>query len=136
MVESWRWATTEDASCAETRRVSSRVSLVPPAQSGGLVRTQMEQVQKTLRALNIVDDMTNVGPSRQKRIECPNQFILIFKEALAGLRARAASRCPWPDAKHVVALSEVLAERAEEMDEIAARTGRLGSARRFGHSLA
>ncbi|HVT99480.1 MAG TPA: hypothetical protein VHE33_18415 [Acidobacteriaceae bacterium] len=73
----------------------------------------MEQVEKALRALNIVEDMTYIRSVRKNRIDGSNQFILIFEEPLAGRRARSPARCPELDAKPVVAIFGVLAAREE-----------------------
>ena len=97
----------------------------------------MEKIEKAVGALDVTENVTDVGAARKQRVNGFDELTFIGKDTLAGFGAGAHASGPWLDAGDVAAGVVTFAVRAEEIDHVATPPGReVGLLCRWAHGWA
>lgn len=87
-------------------------AFAPPSQLPCFFNSEMQEIEEAIGALDVLEDVTNIGAGRQKAVDSGDEFAIIRKDALAGFGMRAAARRPGTDACDITAAFAVAIESA------------------------
>lgn len=93
----------------------ARTQLPLPTQLPCLFAVKMQKIEEAVGALDVLEDVTNVGAAREKRVDGCNEFALIRKDTLASFGVDAAARSPRADSRDITATLAIAVENAQEM---------------------
>ena len=85
----------------------------------------MEEIKEAVRALDVTEDITDVGAARKQRVNGFDEVTFIGEDALAGFGSGAHASGPGLDAGDVAAGAIRFIVRAEEINHVATPPGRM-----------
>jgi hypothetical protein len=83
-----------------------------------LLRTEVEQIKKTVEVFNVVDNVSDIGAPREQGVHRINEFIFVCKNAFIGFCVRTAASCPQLDASEIAAPPATFVVQAAQMDQV------------------
>ena len=97
----------------------------------------MEEIEKAVWALDVTENITDVGAARKQRVNGFDEVTFIGEDALAGFGACAHASGPGMDAGDVAAGAVRFLVRAEEINHVATPAERrIGCFYRWDHGRA
>ena len=97
----------------------------------------MEKIEKAVGALDVTENITDVGASRKQRVNGFDELTFISEDTLPGFGAGAHASGPGLDAGDVAAGAFSLNVRAEEINHVATPPGpMIGLFYRWAHGRA
>ena len=108
--------------CARSYPVA-RTQFTLPTQLPCFFAAKMQKIEEAVGALDVLEDVTNVGAAREKRVDGCNEFALIRKDTLASFGVDAAARSPRADARDITAALAIAFKNAQEMHQVSAPRG-------------
>jgi len=80
----------------------------------------MQKIEEAVGALDVLEDVTNVGAAREKRVHGCNEFALIRKDTLASFGVDAAARSARADSRDITAPLAIAFKNAQEVHLVSA----------------
>jgi len=74
-----------------------------PSQTARFLGTEVEEIEKTIRNFNVVEDVTYIGAMREQGIDSLNELIFVCEDTLLGLRVNALASRPELDVSGIAA---------------------------------
>jgi hypothetical protein len=83
----------------------------------------MQQIEESVWALDVFEDVTNVGAEREKRVDGCYQFAFIGEGTLAGFDVLRVVCRPWTNPRNIVMAMGFAVKHAQKMHQVAAPPG-------------
>ena len=96
----------------------ARTQFTPPTQLPCFFAAEMQKIEEAVGALDVVEDVTNVGAGREKGVDGCDEFALIGKGTLASFGVDAAARSPRADSRDIAAAFAIAVENAQKMHQV------------------
>ena len=110
---------------SDSRSVSIRAARDAPAQTRRLLGVEMEKIEKAVGALDVTENVTDVGAARKQRVNGFDELTFIGEDTFPGFGAGAHASGPGLDAGDVAAGAVRFIVRAEEIHHVATSPRRM-----------
>jgi len=89
-----------------------------PAQFCCFFPTQTQKIVEAVGALDVLEDVPNVGAMREKRVDGCNKLALIDKNTLPCVGSGTAASSPWSTSRNIADALIVAVVRAQKMNQV------------------